>query len=148
MTGVLPRFEPARIAGGATVATESQPTSDEETSLSRHEAGTAAVLTVSGEIDITTGTRLRTDLAQELNDPRLTHVIVDLTSVMLMSSTGIAVLVDANNEAQELGKSLCIVAGDNQLVCKPLRMTGVDKVLQMRADLRSALALCSPINRG
>lgn len=55
-----------------------------------------------------------------------------------MSSTGIAVLIDAHWQATQHGKSLHIVVGDNHAVIHPLRMTGVDQVLHVRHGMDTA----------
>jgi anti-anti-sigma factor len=91
------------------------------------------VLSVRGEVDVVTGTQLRSALAVQLNDPAVKKVTADLRSVTFMSSTGIAVLVDAHWEAGQHGKPLQVTVGDNHAVLHPLRMTGVDQVLNVHS---------------
>jgi anti-anti-sigma factor len=90
-----------------------------------------AVLMVGGEIDVATGTKLRSELAASLADPDVDRVIADLTSVTFMSSTGIAVLVDAHAEADQVGKPLSLITGHNRAVLNPLRVSGVDRLLNL-----------------
>jgi anti-anti-sigma factor len=65
-------------------------------------------------------------------------VTADLRPVTFMSSTGIAVLVDAHWEAGQRGKELRVLVGDNHAVLQPLRMTGVDQVLHIEGRPESA----------
>ncbi len=86
---------------------------------------------VSGEIDVATGTKLRARLAASLADPEVDRVTADMRSVTFMSSTGIAVLLDAHSEAEQAGKSLTFHTGANRAVLNPLRMSGVDALLNL-----------------
>lgn len=88
-------------------------------------------IVVSGEIDVATGTKLRTTLAESLADPEVDRVVADMRSVTFMSSTGIAVLLDAHSEAEQSGKSLIYRTGANRAVLNPLRMSGVDALLHL-----------------
>lgn len=90
------------------------------------------VVVVTGEIDVATGTRLRNKLAHALNDSGIDQVVVDLRSVSLMSSTGIAALVDAHWQADQQRKLMSVVVGNNRAVAHPLHITGVDQMLDLR----------------
>lgn len=95
---------------------------------------TPPVLSVSGEIDVATGTKLRAALADRVADPAIRRVVADLTAVTFMSSTGIAVLVDAHSEASRAGKSLVLLTGQNRAVLHPLQISGVDRLLNLDPD--------------
>jgi len=110
---------------------------DDGLSITERRTQRRTVLAVTGEIDVATGTRLRNRLAESLNDPDTDQVVVDLREVSMMSSTGIAVLVDAHWQADQQGKSLGVVVGDNRAVAHPLRITGVDQVLNLRSTPES-----------
>lgn len=103
-------------------------------SVHRDPAQRSALVTVTGEIDVLTGTRLRAALGEELTEPGIKHVAVDLRPVTLMTSTGIAALLDAQSEAKQGGKSLTIAVGDNRAVLRPLQVTGVESLLNLRPD--------------
>ena len=60
----------------------------------------ARVVTVSGEVDVYSGSRLRGALGELIDESDARPVVVDLTAVTLLSSTGCAVLVDALGQAQ------------------------------------------------
>jgi anti-anti-sigma factor len=60
----------------------------------------ACVVTVSGDVDVYSGSRLRAALGELIDESDARPVVVDLTAVTLLSSTGCAVLVDALGQAQ------------------------------------------------
>ena len=100
----------------------------------------AVVLAVAGEIDIATGTRLRSALSEVLEEPGARVVVLDLTDVSYMASTGIAVLMDARWSAEQRAKSLRVVVGAAPVVGRLLRTTGADKALIIYPDVAAALA--------
>jgi anti-anti-sigma factor len=65
------------------------------------DVGGGHVVTVTGEVDIYSGSRLRVALSEVIDASPGRPVVVDLTSVTLLSSTGCAVLVDAHRQAQQ-----------------------------------------------
>jgi anti-sigma B factor antagonist len=76
--------------------------------------GPVSVLTVSGEIDLASGPRLRAALDEILDDPgpaatAIAGIVVDLTAVTFLGSAGLAVLVDAHEHAAQRGIALKIV---------------------------------------
>lgn len=101
--------------------------------------GHALVLSVCGELDMRTGPRLRGALATALGAEGCDAVIVDLTGVTFMGSTGIAVLVDANWEATQNSKDLRVVVDQVRPVRRALQASGVDTLLADYPDVESAL---------
>lgn len=83
----------------------------------------ATVVTVIGELDLTTGGTLEERL-RELRDADAELVIVDLREVEFMDSTGLSVLVRAHQRAQEAGHRLALVNGGSQ-VRRLLDITGI-----------------------
>jgi anti-sigma B factor antagonist len=76
------------------------------------QTGAVSVLTVSGEIDIASGPRLRAALDEVMDVPGSTAptgVVLDLTGVSFLGSAGLAVLVDAHEHAMQRGIALKIV---------------------------------------
>lgn len=102
-------------------------------SITEQHVNRAARLSVSGEIDVANGTQLRRKLAVSISDSTNDQVIVDMRQVTFMSSTGIAALVDAHWQADQYGKPLHVIVGDNRTVTHPLRLAGVDAVLSLHA---------------
>lgn len=101
--------------------------------------GTAVALTVTGEVDLATGPRLRAALAELLELPDATPIIIDLTQVTFLGSTGIAVLADAHWQAVQRNIPLKIVVTAEGPLPRTLRTTGMDHRLAIHHDLATAL---------
>jgi anti-sigma B factor antagonist len=91
------------------------------------------VLEVAGEVDVYTGPTLR-DRISDLLDSGAHDLVVDLSKVDFIDSTGLGVLVGALNRAKELDGSLQLVCAQER-VLKLLRITGLDQVFTVRASL-------------
>jgi anti-anti-sigma factor len=103
------------------------------------DAGGAVVVAAAGEVDLATGPKLRAAVAELLERPGPVPVVIDLTEVNFLGSTGIAVLVDAHWEAAQLHVPLKIVVTRDGPVHRTLRTTGVDHHLSLHHDLGAAL---------
>jgi anti-sigma B factor antagonist len=106
-------------------------------------AGPVCVLNVSGEIDLTSGPRLRAALDEVLDDPRaraLTGVVLDLSAVTFLGSAGLAVLVDAHEHATQRGISLKIVIdGPGSAVARAFQAAAIHEHLDLHHSLGEAL---------
>ena len=100
----------------------------------RHERG-YPVVTVAGEIDIATATRLRERLL-ELAGGR--PLVADLDQVRFIDSAGLAALVGAANRAAAHGGSLHVVCARPR-VRQLFRLTGLDRRLPPARTLDEAL---------
>ncbi len=92
------------------------------------------VLDVSGEIDLATAPQFETRLGAVNTGG---SVVVDLTNVTFIDSTGLRVLISAHEKATEHGGRLAIVATEGP-VTKLLAITGVDEWLNVYATRSSA----------
>ncbi|MFD9394863.1 STAS domain-containing protein [Streptomyces sp. NPDC060000] len=95
------------------------------------------VLTLAGEIDRDTGQTLRQALdASGTPRPR---IVVDLSRVTFMDSTGINIFIAAHHSLTEAGgwKRL---AAPTEAVMRTLQIVGVDAVIDCRDTLRQALS--------
>jgi anti-sigma B factor antagonist len=102
--------------------------------------GESVVLTVSGEVDVSTGPRLRAALSEALDGPGTSPVVVDLSAVTFLGSTGVAVLVDADWQAKQQKRPLRVVVDrDRAAVIHPLQATGTDRILAVHDDVGGAL---------
>lgn len=72
----------------------------------KHDGNTSTVL-VKGEVDLESSPELWTDLQQTVKTDRL--VRIDLSGVDYMDSTGVAVLVRALKQAQQVNASITLV---------------------------------------
>ncbi|HEY9476300.1 MAG TPA: STAS domain-containing protein [Mycobacteriales bacterium] len=103
---------------------------------SRDEPG-YTVLEVAGEVDVYTAPTLRDRIA-DLLDAGQRRLVVNLTSVEFIDSTGLGVLVGSLNKARELGGSLDLVCPQER-VLKLLRITGLDDVFSVYRTVDDAV---------
>ncbi|SOD72058.1 anti-sigma B factor antagonist [Jatrophihabitans sp. GAS493] len=109
-----------------------------EISLNTAVTEVASVLDVRGDVDFYSAPALRerlTDLLEEGERP----VIVDLSAVGFIDSTGLGALVAALNLANERARTLSIVANQDR-VTKLFRITGLDGVFAISDSVEGALA--------
>ena len=109
-----------------------------EVSVTSRRVGDRTVLNVVGEIDVYTAPELREELAV-LQEAGPVHLVVDLTGVPFMDSTGLGVLVGALKRARTTGRDLRLVI-DQEKVLKVFRITALTQVFQIHATLDEALA--------
>jgi anti-sigma B factor antagonist len=96
-----------------------------------------AVLSVRGEIDALTTPRLEAELDRQLADlPEL--LVLDLSGVTFLASSGLAVLIRAAQVTGEHGRRLRLVVG-TRAVRRPLQITGSDQLFDLFDDLDSAV---------
>jgi anti-sigma B factor antagonist len=108
----------------------------ERATVSVSHATDAIVLTVAGEIDMTTAPALERAVREALAE-RPGTLVIDLTSAQFFSSAGIAVLVLAHRHTEEV--ALRVVATD-RVVLRPLELTGLANDLAIRPSVEAALA--------
>lgn len=97
----------------------------------------AAVLAVSGEIDMVTAPRFEEALMSTLND-RPETLVVDLSEVEFFASAGLSSLVAAYQHAAE-DTGVCVVA-TNSATVRPLQVTALDHKIPVHATREQALA--------
>jgi anti-anti-sigma factor len=95
------------------------------------------VLRVSGELDMLTAPILTEHVQEQLTrdtagGPRT--VVFDLTDVSFLGSAGLAVLAHAHTVASDRGDVVQVVA-TARAVLRPLEVTGLNKVLDIRPDV-------------
>jgi anti-anti-sigma factor len=94
--------------------------------ISTSRVGNASILTVGGEIDVHTVPRLRAELGDVLADRSGGPVFVDFTAVTFIGSAGLAVLVDAHDEAQRRNRAFGLVVDHfASAVTLPLQTVGL-----------------------
>ncbi len=97
--------------------------------VSTTQDGDYAVVAVTGELDVYTAPVLEESLG-DLVDEGKHDLVVDLTEVTFMDSTGLGLLIKALKWAREHDGSLRIVA-NTEKVLKVFRVTGLDGVLSL-----------------
>jgi anti-sigma B factor antagonist len=88
-----------------------------------HNDHRAAVVRVSGELDLASSPALEEELEQ-VGSSDATLVIVDLRELEFMDSTGLSVLIKAQQRAEDIGQRFAVVRGPQQ-VQRLLSLTGV-----------------------
>ncbi|MGN6752458.1 MAG: STAS domain-containing protein [Intrasporangium sp.] len=107
-------------------------------SINRADQGDRTVVSLGGEIDVYTAPFVRERLDEAVHEGR-TNLIVDLTGVRFLDSTGLGVLVGRLKLTRSLGGSLRLV-GTDERVLKVFAITGLDKVFEIHPTLDEALA--------
>src|SRR3954447_11271663 len=109
-----------------------------ELSLSTRTVGDHTGLEVGGEVDVYTAPRLRERLV-ELVEAGARSVIVDLSRVEFLGSTGLGVLVGALKRLRAAGGTLALVCGHERLL-KIFRITALDRVFALYDSVEAATA--------
>ena len=114
-----------------------------ELSLGSKIAGGITVLEVRGEADVYSSPTLRDRLMDLLDtgspDAVAPVVVVDLSEVGFIDSTGLGTLVAAHKRAADQNGALPVVCAQDRIL-KLLRITGLDDVFEIHATLDEALA--------
>ena len=104
---------------------------------SRTESGWG-VLAVKGEVDLYTSPQLK-DKVTEIIEQGQSRIVIDLTDVGFMDSSGLGVLVTALKRARERDGTLALVAPEGS-VHKVLTITGLDRVFPIHQSVTEATA--------
>lgn len=107
-----------------------------DVSVTSREIGDRTVVDVTGEIDVYTAPVLREELAS-LIDTEHTDILVNLTGVRFMDSTGLGVLVGALKKVRTVGGDLQLVI-DQEKILKVFRITALTQVFTIHASVDEA----------
>ena len=94
------------------------------------------VVTVKGDVDLATAPALREHLVEILHRGAPAHLIVDLSQVTFMDSTGLGVLVGANRRVQDAGGHMTVVA--TEAVQRIMRLAGLQHLWTIVEQLADA----------
>ena len=100
-----------------------------------------AVVTVTGEVDVSTSSALRTRLLRVITDENQHGLIVNLASVNFLDSTGISVLVGIWHRVSAARGCLALAAPSHQ-ARRVLETTGLTRVLPIYDTEAAALQAC------
>ena len=103
----------------------------------REESGRTVVAAV-GEVDVYTAPTLDDELTRLIDDGAAS-LVVDLSGVDFLDSTGLSVLVKALERLRDRGGRLDVVVTAER-VAKVFRITGLDAMLALHGSLAEALA--------
>lgn len=112
--------------------------------IDRDSAGT--VLTVRGEVDLYTADLLRLALHQAIEEAavRRGSVVVDLSEVSFLASSGLTALLAGLNQAQRLHCELRL-AGGGRAVLRPLQAAGLEPHFEHHPSVAAALRAAADV---
>jgi anti-sigma B factor antagonist len=96
------------------------------------------VLDVEGEVDLSTAPTLRSRI-DELIRGGVRHLVVDLSDVGFMDSSGLSVLVSVMKHMEDADGRLAIVCSRDP-VLKVFTITGLDRVFAIHGSLAEVTA--------
>lgn len=109
-----------------------------ELSLTTREIAGYAVVEARGEVDIYTSSLLRERLV-EVVEAGARQVVVDLSRVDFLDSSGLGVLVGALKRLRTAGGDLSLVCASDKLL-KIFRITALDRVFALHETVDLAIA--------
>lgn len=95
------------------------------------------IVQICGELDISTAPDLRERLLAILKRRTLSRLILDLSELEFMDSSGVAVLVNTERRARLLGSTVVLVAPQRP-VSRVLQICGLDRYLPVFDDIGAA----------
>ena len=98
--------------------------------------GNAAVVAISGELDVHTAERVAAKLQDAIADARC--LVVDLFETSLVDSAGLGVLASAARLAKSKGGTF-VVASDDPRLLRTLKITGLDRLFDVEPMLTQAV---------
>jgi anti-sigma B factor antagonist len=122
---------------GLTIISNTNSHNHEDLKLHMHVVDGIQVFELSGSLDIATSPTVRASLleASARGDHRL---IVDLTNVDFLDSTGLGALIGAQRRAKEFNGEVRLVVKEGQIV-RLLRITGLLKIFAVYNTLNDAV---------
>ena len=100
------------------------------------ELGDGYHVELSGELDISSASSVESRL-MELERRTPSRLILDLTRVNFIDSTGLSMIINADGRARKDGRSLMIVSGEG-VPRRILRTVGLEDRLDVRTELPEA----------
>lgn len=96
-----------------------------------------AVVSIGGEIDLSTAPAFEAAIAEALEDGP-TALVIELSGVTFMASVGLRILA-ATQENSGKTSPVAVVA-DNPAASRPIQLTGLDNVVSLYPTLDEALS--------
>jgi anti-sigma B factor antagonist len=97
------------------------------------------IFDISGDIDLANSPEIRKTLLQELRDRRTPRVIINLTQVRYIDSSGVASLVEGLKISRDLGLRF-ILFGLSPAAREVLQLSRLLKIFEIHEDEEHALA--------
>jgi anti-sigma B factor antagonist len=103
----------------------------------RHPREGVAIIALSGEVDVYTSPRVKQEIVDLLNGGT-TKLIVDLSGVEYLDSTGLGVLIGGLKRARERDGDLKLLC-DNPRILRIFEITGLTKIFDIHRTEAEAL---------
>ena len=110
-----------------------------EVTISHH--GDTVLMSVSGEVDLLTAPQLGESLDAVMTE-NPTRVVIDLSEVAFLASSGMSVLIDASTRMGSAAHFGVVAAGPN--TARPLELVGLGRTFTIYTTLDAALAAATP----
>ncbi|MFN2560746.1 MAG: STAS domain-containing protein [Jatrophihabitans sp.] len=107
-------------------------------SVSQTTAGDVPIVAVSGEVDVYSAPALKDNITEILQSG-VTTLIVDLSAVAFLDSTGLGALVEARAATSDAGGSMPLVCSQERIL-KLFTITGLDGVFTIYPSIGDAVA--------
>ncbi|GAC1651893.1 MAG: anti-sigma factor antagonist BldG [Vulcanimicrobiaceae bacterium] len=99
--------------------------------------GTALIFSLKGSLDLATSPTVRAALVEAAGEGKH-EIIVDLTRVEFIDSTGLGALIGGHRRALENGGSVSLVTNEGPIE-RLLNITGLIRVFKVYSNVESAL---------
>lgn len=109
-----------------------------EISVSQTTAGNVPIVAITGEVDVYSAPELKDRITELIKSGHHT-LVVDLSGVAFLDSTGLGALVEARAATSEAAGSLPLVCSQERIL-KLFTITGLDGVFSIHADVDKAVA--------
>jgi anti-sigma B factor antagonist len=107
--------------------------------ISARRVDTATIFDVTGNIDMSNSPEVRKVLLKELRDKGVSRVVLNLTSVGYIDSSGVASLVEGLKASRESG-SRFVLFGLNESAREVLKISRLLKLFEIYDDETQAIA--------
>ena len=101
-------------------------------SIDTKRTGDEALVKLSGELDMLSAPELSDEL-KEVLDGGATRVVVDMTDLEFMDSSGLSAILGAHQSAEERGATLTLF-GPSERVIRLVNITGLGDVFEIRGN--------------
>ena len=99
---------------------------------------TSCILTVEGEVDVYTSPQLKQEIVDRA-DAGVKHLIINLSKVEYLDSTGLGVLIGGLKRLREVEGNLALVGPGMRILCF-FEITGLDKIFDIYETEEQAAA--------
>jgi anti-sigma B factor antagonist len=107
--------------------------------ISRRQLDKTTILDVSGDIDLANSPAIRKALLKEIRDDRTPRVVMNLSNVRYIDSSGVASLVEGLKAARDMG-SRFILFGLSTSAREVLQLSRLLKIFEVYDNEEQALA--------